>query len=1267
MSYSIVSLFALLVIILVNYEILFNRKYPTRNSKALLAFRIFLIATIAYLVADIAWGFLDGLENKTPVFIVTSLYFLFMSALLFAWTNYVRRYIKSRYKAFNYVFFFAGLAFAISGTVLVIINFFRPIMFTYEPGVYSDHLARDIFLLSQSFVFFGIFVYCIVAAFNKTHNKKAQFLSVSAFCFVMMAFTILQYFYPLYPQYAIGLTLGNVIIHLFVILSEKKAYQEIYQQTQTKAAEQAKELGVVQQLAYADPLTGIKNKHAFVELEEHYDQMIRDHQIKEFSLFIFDLNDLKLINDTYGHDMGDKHIIKSVDIIKEVFPGVEIYRYGGDEFIVILYDNLYEKRFELFNKFNSIMDNNVHNNEPVVALGFSDFVPEKDNTIRTVFMRADERMYGRKKKLKHMISSVSGNPAANKQQTNLNLRMEMFEMFYRSENVTLIDMLNGLSSDEILEVDMTNDTYKQFYHVKGKYFVPAVGLSYRELVDFTANHIVHPEDKGAYLGLMKIDGFFERLANARIPNFDFAHFRYKLQDGEYRYVEQVAITGEENGIPDGMFRIYIIDIDNLKSRQLGKVSDESSVVSLGRDPITGLLTGKEFFAKAEEIITGNKDKDWCLLSLDIEHFKFFDEWFGREKGDRLLAKIGVELKAIADEKGGVAGYFGQDDFSMVIQYQEDEFQNVYDRIHNIISDFGLTTGFLPAIGVAKIEKDMVLVDAFDRATIAESKSKKDMRHRIHVYNYEMQFLAEQEYKVLSDFMKALQNDEITFYLQPQCRISTGAVVGAEALARWIKRDGEVISPAYFIPVLEKYGFITDLDKYIWEKVMKGIKKWIDGGHKAVPISLNVSRVDIFNLEIAQHFHDLCDKYEVPHNLIKIEITESSYVEITETIDDLVRRLRKDGFLVIMDDFGSGYSSLNMLSNLELDAIKLDAYFLHLESKDQERGIHIIESVVNMAKTMALPIIVEGVENKRQVEFLEELGCRYVQGFYFYKPMPQKDFEKVIGDEKKIDGRGFVLKNNEQFRVREFLDKNIYSDSMLNSILGAVAIYAWDEKERVDIIRYNQQFYESVHVPDFAERLVHIEKFLPEEDRPILYEGLREAKDNRLTGATKNLRFFLTNGMLSAYSIHFYYLGKKEGTDRFYGSANKVTELMDLKDIKQLVAKYSTDNLVFVTKKDNQWYYTVISHGLSDVFGLSPEELQDELNNGKFVKRMLNQKGFKHFMSTVDDLTKEKREFTQVFDVYGKNNKVTIIETVFTPVEGANNVQYIIRTRTVGEK
>ena len=1268
MFYLFVPLIGITILLIINFDVLFNRHYVAYNKKALGSYRLFLITIGIYYLSDILWGILDPLPDKIYAFIDTSVYFVSMALLLWAWTHFIVNFI-SGLKISKYFLRILGFSYLVVGVVLVITNFFHPVLFSYDSSVYVPATGRYIYLGTQTTVFLITSIYAFVNTLRKEGYKKGQFFTLTLFGLVMLLFIGIQMYYPEYPLYAMGCIVGSVLIHTFIVVSTKLQNARALTESKELVKEQSLEIEATKELAYLDPLTGVKNKHAYVELEQKFDKLIRDGKVEEFSFFIFDLNDLKLINDTYGHDMGDQYIIKSVEIIKKHFKDVEIYRYGGDEFVAILEGRAFEDRFESLAGFNQEIEESKEKTDPIIAVGFSDFVREKDNTLRNVFLRADDRMYSRKKRLKELFDRASPNPST-KDATKargvslMDVRFELYKMFYHSQDVSLIDMLNSSSCDEIVEFDIENDTFKQLYHVDGKYFVPTVGLSYKDLLDFTYKYIIHPDDRGVYMGLMKIDGFFERLANSRIPDFDFAHFRYKLQDGSYRWVEQVVITGDQYGIPKGMFRMYVFDIHNIKSRQLGKISNKSIAVAVGRDPVTGLLSSKDFLVKAQDAASAEPNKNWCLVTLDIEHFKLFDEWFGREKGNLLLANIGVILKEFEEKNRAIAGYFGQDDFTVFFEYDADKLQKLYGDIHEIIISYGLTAGFLPAFGVAMIEKDMVVVDAFDRATIAATNAKKDLKTRIVVYNTEMQFSVTNEYRILTDFMHAIQNDEITFYLQPQCEITTGQVVGAEALARWIKKDGTFVSPGEFVPVLEKYAFITDLDKFMWEKVCKWIRAWLDAGHKMVPISLNVSQIDIFNVDIDKYFIELTEKYKIPRKYLKIEITESAYAETTSVVDELVKKLRSDGFMVMMDDFGSGYSSLNMLSTLKIDAIKLDAQFLKFEGSETNKGIHILESVINMAKTMALPIIAEGAERKEQVDFLENLGVHYVQGFYFYKPMPADEFEKIIVDPKNVDKSGFHANLNEQFRIREFLDSNIYSDSMLNNIIGAVAIYS-ATKNHVDIVRFNQQFRDSVDVPEFADRLVNIEQFVPESERPAFFAALKEAKENKLNGATGVFKFARADGLFASFKMHFYYIGRKEGTDRYYGSATNVSELNDLVENKKLVAKFSKDNIIFINRIRDKWHYSVISHSLSDVIGLSPEELEEELNNGSFAKRIVPPKALKNFMMEIEEKYAKTKDFhiEKEFDALNtKNEKFKLYITIDYVGSESSNVAYVLRTK-----
>lgn len=378
---------------------------------------------------------------------------------------------------------------------------------------------------------------------------------------------------------------------------------------------------------------------------------------------------------------------------------------------------------------------------------------------------------------------------------------------------------------------------------------------------------------------------------------------------------------------------------------------------------------------------------------------------------------------------------------------------------------------------------------------------------------------------------------------------------------------------------------------------------IDEGKPLIPVSVNISPVDIFTMDVPAFFGSLIEKYQIPMDAIKLEITESAYSEGSEKVRSTVQTFRDMGFVVLMDDFGSGFSSLNMLRELNVDIIKLDGYFLRMDRNNERKGMHIIESVVNMAKTMALPVIVEGVETKEQCSYLMSLGIRYIQGYYFYKPMSVSDYEALISDRGKIDLGGFVYKANEEFRIREFLNDTVYSDSMLNHIIGPAAIYCVHGGD-IDIIRFNQMFYRAVNVPDFSAKLLGIQRVMPENEVSGLFRTLKKAYDDRLNGASGVFTFKKIDGSAARFLIQFYYLNEDEGNIRYYGSARDVTEITNLHRHMELLSRFTSRTILFLLYNYGEYSFEVTAHGLEKDLGLTKEQLADELNANVFHKRIL---------------------------------------------------------------
>ena len=258
--------------------------------------------------------------------------------------------------------------------------------------------------------------------------------------------------------------------------------------------------------------------------------------------------------------------------------------------------------------------------------------------------------------------------------------------------------------------------------------------------------------------------------------------------------------------------------------------------------------------------------------------------------------------------------------------------------------------------------------------------------------------------------RAFDNNEFCFYLQPKCNVATGAIVGAEALVRWNHPKYGVVSPGRFVPMLEQAGQISRLDVFVWRSVVRMLARWEREGRNLVPISVNVSMVDIDQMDVADTLTGLLNEYDVDARLLQAEITESAVARNLSKVESTIRKLHADNIAVLMDDFGSAYSSLNMLKDINVDVIKLDMKFIDLNEDNASKGLKIVESVVNMARKLRLLVIAEGAQTKQQVDQLLSVGCRYIQGYYFHEPLPVGRMEKLLAE--RPDDRHFWDMSND---------------------------------------------------------------------------------------------------------------------------------------------------------------------------------------------------------------------------------------------------------------
>ena len=757
----------------------------------------------------------------------------------------------------------------------------------------------------------------------------------------------------------------------------------------------------------------------------------------------------------------------------------------------------------------------------------------------------------------------------------------------------LLEHLESTLFDELLEIDLNNGTFRSIYHVEDKYRVPLLEGDYLDFYNYTAAHTVLIDDRDEYLRFLDPDTMQYRLDNAPTKGFLGANLRIKVVSGGWIWTNQYLIGGEEYGLPKGIVRIYIFDVHILTQRFNGQKLFATSVSRHHvYDELTGLLQERDFFSIARERLHSIPD-DWCVVDVDIEQYKLFIDWFGKDGANYLLALTGEKMHAYADLCGGLAGYRGGDHFCMLIPYDMEDIKALQQELQEISSSISKMDGFSPLFGICVIEdRDADILEIYNRAALATEDAIDDVSIKIAVYDNDLRKKNEEEYRLINEFRHAIEHGEIFIDLQPQCRISNRKVVGAEALVRWRTKDGKNISPAVFIPILEKFNVVTEMDKYVWNCVGSWIRSWIDRGHDWLPVSINISRLDILSMNVPEYLDMLVKKYDIPAAALKVEITESAYVHSSEPIQEAIDKLRALGFMVLMDDFGSGYSSLNMLGSIKVDVIKLDAQFLHLNGKGQTKSIGILESVISMAQNLSTPIIVEGVETKEQADFIENLGCNYLQGFYFHKPMSVEGYEALISDSKNVDKDGFILSNNRQLHVREFMDENIYSDSMLNNILGPVVFYNLKDG-KITITRYNQQFFKMLGVgeDEIDERCQHVLDVLYPDDRNKLLGLLEKAEADPFNGGQGIVRTRKTSSIIMWISLKVFYLSEDEKGKKFYASMTDVTELQYIN--ADLPGGYMR------CANDDDFTMLYISDNFTKLTGFSKEEIQTEFDN-KFV-------------------------------------------------------------------
>ena len=476
----------------------------------------------------------------------------------------------------------------------------------------------------------------------------------------------------------------------------------------------------------------------------------------------------------------------------------------------------------------------------------------------------------------------------------------------------------------------------------------------------------------------------------RASSFDgYIALTYRLSFNTSDYIYMVAVCGVVTLLFTVVMIYHIISMISLVGNR------KRAYDALYVDMATGCSNVLAFYKKSEKLIKSAKRTDikYAVVNLKLEKYKSFLSYYGMEWCDELMKRLYKSIDSCLSKKETI-GIVGKSDFALLTAYSDEAALN--GRLKTILkklSDENPEQKIRFSAGVCKAEDTKTLPQAlYNNAALARSEMKDEMAGEIQWFSTALSEKKLWERKVEDEMENAMETGQFEMFLQPKYDPGTEELGGAEALVRWRHPVEGLIPPGKFIPIFEANGFILKLDDFMIGQVAKYQAKWISEGRKVVPISVNVSRAHFMREDLAEHIRDIVDSYNVPHDVVELELTESAFFDDKKTLISIVARMREYGFHVSMDDFGSGYSSLNTLKEIPLDVVKLDAEFFRGEGSE-ERGRLIVSETIGLAKNLGMNIVAEGIETKDQVEFLKNLNCDLIQGYYFAKPMPIADYEE----------------------------------------------------------------------------------------------------------------------------------------------------------------------------------------------------------------------------------------------------------------------------------
>ncbi|MEA4927909.1 MAG: EAL domain-containing protein [Candidatus Limiplasma sp.] len=567
--------------------------------------------------------------------------------------------------------------------------------------------------------------------------------------------------------------------------------------------------------------------------------------------------------------------------------------------------------------------------------------------------------------------------------------------------------------------------------------------------------------------------------------------------------------------------------------------------ALERDPLTGIFNRHTFDKRTARLLR-KKQGSGCQLQLwDVERFKVINDQLGTAVGDRVLRAI---ARYLDEQLRGVGTYarLESDRFALCYPQRLYEPRDLVDGVNQRLEELGVGMRIALYAGIYNVEDTTLSVDQMcDRASMALKTVKGNYHRRFAFYDSAMRDQLMLEQSVSNEMNLALQQGQFCFYLQPLYSITTGEPNSAEALVRWNHPTKGLIPPRDFIPLFERNGFITRLDVYLWESVCKYLHDLKAEGLRLLPISVNVSRLNLFNPHLCEDIRAMVARYELDPSLIKLEITESAYTDHPEQLLSAVRTLRSYGFEILMDDFGSGYSSLSMLKDLPVDILKVDMRFI-TGMENNGRAANVMASIIRMAKWLEIIVVAEGVETQAQVDFLRSIGCDEVQGYYYARPMPTEEFTALLRNPEALRRENVTDRERllDTFDLKSLWDNSQPVSLLFNGMVGAMALY---EKtgDKLEVLRVNEGYYEltgSTPQSLLSSRNA-LQGLEPADRQTILNACNRAAQTHGVELAQVSVPH--TDGHLMWLDIKLRHLGRVNLQDLYYFALTDMTHQKEL--------------------------------------------------------------------------------------------------------------------------